>query len=265
MSDIENTNYSAGNVVSELIQQPKLDNWVVEKLSEPFPEDKLKWLPAFGFKGEGKATPVLGYVDARTVTERLNDVVGASNWEDSYSPVTVETAEYLNSKSKDYSDLTLEQRYGGIASRFGGIECVLTVLGVSKSDVGVPSYSDQLKGAYSDSLKRAGVKFGIGEYFYRLGTQFAKFDKYNKVVEAPKLPDWAKYSDTSSKADAALQSVIEQVKNSELPSDLRFRAEQCISRVYVMGSYNFAASLVEKRVVFECLQELLNVEESNDS
>jgi len=244
---------------------PKLDNWIIDKLAEPFPESKLKWLPAFGFKGEGKPTPVLAYVDARTVTERLNEVVGAERWTDVYSPVTVETAEYLNSKSKDYAELTMEQKYGGIPSRFGGIACVLTVVGTQKSDVGVPSYSDQLKGAYSDALKRAGVKFGIGEYFYRLGTQFAKFDKYNKVVEAPKLPDWAKYTNTAEKADGALHSMIERVRTSELPSNVRLSAEQCISKVYVMGSYNAASSLLDKRMVFECLQGLLDSEEHNDS
>jgi len=242
-----------------------LDNWVVEKLSEPFPEEKVKWLPAFGFKGENKPTPVLAYVDARTVSERLNDVVGAQRWNDSYNPVSVETMEKLNPKSNDYSKATLEQQHGGIFTKYGGIECVLNVLGVQKSDVGVPSYSDQLKGAYSDSLKRAGVKFGIGEYFYRLGTQFAKFDKYNKLVEAPKLPDWAKSVSTIHKADDAVQSMIEKFRNSEVSVDKRIKGENCISQIQVMGSYNVHAPLIDKRNVFECLDKLMNMEEHNDS
>jgi len=242
-----------------------LDNWVVEKLSEPFPENKVKWLPAFGFKGEGKATPVLAYVDARTVSERLNEVVGAQRWFDFYTPVSVETMEKLHPKSNDYNNATLEQQHGGIFTKYGGIECSLNVLGVEKSDVGVPSYSDQLKGAYSDSLKRAGVKFGIGEYFYRLGTQFAKFDKYNKIVDAPTLPDWAKPTSTNQKADEAVQSVIEKFRNSDLGTDKRIYAEDCIASVQVMGSYNHNVPLVDKRRVFECLSNLLNSEEMNDS
>ena len=235
----------------------ELDNWVVKKLSEPFPIDRVKWLPAFGFKKGAKATPVLGYVDARTIVERLDEVVGSGRWSDSYLPVTVTTNERISTKDVSFKTLTLEQQNSGFPTSYGGIECTLVVLGVKKSDVGSPSFSDQLKGAYSDALKRAGVKFGIGEYFYRLGTQFAKFDDYNKLVEAPKLPDWALPRDFSQKADSALLSLLEKIKTSDLDASTRLRAEKMFSNVQVMGSYNTDAPLVDKRYVFEHIQELL--------
>jgi hypothetical protein len=43
---------------------------------------------------------------------------------------------------------------------------------ITKTDVGSPSEQpdggDRLKAAFSDALKRAAVKFGIGRYLYRL-------------------------------------------------------------------------------------------------
>jgi len=47
---------------------------------------------------------------------------------------------------------------------------------ISKTDVGSPSeqpdVGDRLKAAFSDALKRAAVKFGIGRYLYRLSAQW---------------------------------------------------------------------------------------------
>lgn len=235
----------------------KLDNWVFEKLAEPFPTEQVKWLPAFGIKAADKPTPVLAYVDARTVVDRLNTVVGAENWSDSYRPVTVTNTNMLNPKSNDYKSATLEQQQGGFDINYGGVECSLTILGVTKVDTGVPSFTDQLKGAYSDSLKRAAVKFGVGEYFYRLGTQFAKYaDTYGKLKEAPKLPSWANPK-SSAGADKVIQQKIEEVRNSELEPHKRMEAENIIENVQVMGHYSPSAPLVVKRAVFEALSDLL--------
>lgn len=235
----------------------KLDNWVFEKLAEPFPVEQVKWLPAFGIKAADKPTPVLAYVDARTVVDRLNTVVGAENWSDSYRPVTVTNTNMLSPKSNDYKSATLEQQQGGFDINYGGVECSLTILGVTKVDTGVPSFTDQLKGAYSDSLKRAAVKFGVGEYFYRLGTQFAKYaDTYGKLKEAPKLPSWAQPRSGAS-PDSVIEKLISDVRASDLPTDKRLQAESIIANVQVMGYYSPAAPLVVKRAVYEALSDLM--------
>lgn len=223
----------------------KFDNWVISRLAEPFPVEELKWLPAFGIKEPDKPTAVLAYVDARMVVDRLNHVVGAENWSDSYETVSIETTA-VNKKEKTSQDV-----------KYGGIECTLTILGVSKSDVGMPSFSDELKGAYSDSLKRAAVKFGVGEYFYRMGTQFAKFDRFNKVTEAPKrLPDFAIPVERPD-ADKVIQKLIEDAI-SGVSSDDRERVEGIVSHVMVMGGYNPNTPLVVKRAVYEELTKIVN-------
>lgn len=242
-----------------------LDNWVLSRLAEPFDEEDVKWLPAFGSGNKG----ALAYVDARTVTNRLNEVVGAENWSDTYVESTIVHTEVrdvtdLDSLPEDRVNKTRykttpkfesDKRFLYNDIRYGGIRCNLTVLGVTKSDVGVPSFAEQLKGAYSDSLKRAAVKFGIGEYFYRLGTLDAVID-YGKVVVPPELPEWALPVSRPS-PDPVIQETIERVKQSSLTPELALRADKVIKEVFAMGGYNYPAPLVVKRAVYEELISIL--------
>ena len=73
------------------------------------------------------------------------------------------------------------------------VECTLTVCGVSKTDVGTSGESaDAAKAAYSDALKRAAVKFGIGRYLYALPKQWVNYDEQKKqLAQIPTLPKWA--------------------------------------------------------------------------
>ncbi len=111
------------------------------------------------------------YVDARAVMDRLDDVVGCGGWQDGYAVL---------------GD--------------GSVQCELKVRiageWVVKTDVGSPSEQpdggDRLKAAFSDALKRAAVKFGIGRYLYRLPHQWCDYDAAKRAfVTPPQLPDWA--------------------------------------------------------------------------
>jgi len=69
------------------------------------------------------------------------------------------------------------------------VECTLTVLGVSKVDVG---FGEDAKAAFSDAFKRVGVKFGIARYLYDLPKVWVDYDAQRKIlVETPTLPAWA--------------------------------------------------------------------------
>ncbi len=52
------------------------------------------------------------------------------------------------------------------------VHTALTVDGVTRTDVGVPSNQDPIKGAYSDGLKRAAVQFGVARELYELPQVF---------------------------------------------------------------------------------------------
>ena len=143
-------------------------------LAEPFKAGDVKWKPQIV---SGNRAMAIAYTNARAVMDRLDDVLGIEGWTDKYKLLT-----------------------GG--SVLCSLSCSLSVDGsgdrhwTTKRDVGSPSEQpddgDKLKAAFSDALKRAAVKFGIGRYLYRLPLQWVDYDAAKKkfLVE-PQLPPWA--------------------------------------------------------------------------
>jgi len=113
-------------------------NW--QDLAAPIPDNEVKTRPGRGRSG------VLSYITSRVVMNRLDRVVGPNNWRDEYT----ETSR--------------------------GVVCTLYIRidgeWVGKSDIGVDSNVEEDKGAYSDAMKRAAVKWGIGRELYQEGTAF---------------------------------------------------------------------------------------------
>jgi hypothetical protein len=93
---------------------------------------------------------------------------------------------------------------------------------ITKSDVGGPSEQpdggDRLKAAFSDALKRAAVKFGIGRYLYRLPQQWADYDPQKRQFAGPpRLPDWAMAK--AAKAARPGRETASPVKKTGIPAD----------------------------------------------
>jgi hypothetical protein len=109
-------------------------------LAAPFEHDEVRVRPQ-----EGRQ---LQYITARTVMNRLDDVLGPSNWWDEYVPLEHSVICRLTIRLPDGSTLTKSDA-GGYA--------------------GMPDSGDDDKSGFSDSFKRAAVKFGIGRYLYRDG------------------------------------------------------------------------------------------------
>jgi hypothetical protein len=137
-------------------------------LAAPFEPTEVRFKPAVV---SGNRALALAYVDARVIQDRLDDVLGVEGWQDDYECLPD-----------------------------GSVVCRLRLrLGeewVTKVDVGGPSEQpdggDRLKAAFSDALKRAAVKFGIGRYLYRLPAQWVEYDPRKKqIVEKPQLPAFA--------------------------------------------------------------------------
>src|SRR3954452_5818814 len=138
---------------------------ITEALSAPFEAKDVKFKPQMVKNNRCLA---MAYIDARLIQDRLDEVLGVENWEDAY---------------KILPD--------------GSVMCRLRIkLGerwISKTDVGSPSEQpdggDRLKAAFSDALKRAAVKFGIGRYLYRLVAQWVDYDPQRRqFVRPPMLP-----------------------------------------------------------------------------
>jgi hypothetical protein len=152
-----------------------LTNEVIAALSVPPPEKRISWKLQAGYKKDPQTNKptrglVVAYIDARDVQDRLDQVVGAENWSDAYTVVEINPNRV-------------------------SVECRLTVCGVTKSDVGTGTKSgkddpgDNLaKGAYSDALKRAAVKFGIGRFLYDLEKFYVDLDADGKFAEPQLKP-----------------------------------------------------------------------------
>lgn len=159
------------------------------QLAEPFPESALGWKAQ---ATSGERALAVAFIDARTVMDRLDSVLGPENWRDSYE-----------------------------VDASGSVVCGLSLrLGsewIAKYDVGSRSDQsddgDQLKAAFSDSLKRAAVRWGIGRYLYSLPKQWVGYDPQRKqLTETPRLPAWAIPSGSASNTPAP--ATTERVENT---------------------------------------------------
>lgn len=136
-------------------------------LLAPWPEAEVKVRAG---KVAGTRCLALHYIDARHVMDRLDETpgIGIGGWRDEYTVLS-----------------------GGQE-----VECRLSVRiageWVTKCDVGgeseQPDGGDRMKAAYSDALKRAAVKFGIGRYLYRLPPQWLDYDPVKKQPIRPGSP-----------------------------------------------------------------------------
>ncbi len=141
---------------------------ISNQLTRPFSVKEVRFKPLVV---KGQRALASAYIDCRCVQERLDEVLGLHGWADDYS--------------------ILDD---------GSVVCRLSVCinstWITRCDVGSPSEQpdagDRLKAAFSDALKRAAVKFGVGRYLYRLPLQWQEYDPVKKQFsKPPTLPAWA--------------------------------------------------------------------------
>jgi hypothetical protein len=154
---------SQGRAVYEMT---KVDvDSIAQALAAPFDPAEVKFKPQ---TVSGNRALAVAFVDARVIQDRLDDVLGVMGWQDSYECLPD-----------------------------GAVVCRLRIrLGnewITKEDVGgqseQPDEGDRRKSAFSDALKRAAVKFGIGRYLYRLKPQWVDYDPQKRqLLRTPTLP-----------------------------------------------------------------------------
>jgi hypothetical protein len=139
---------------------------LMKALAAPFDASEVKFKPAVV---SGNRALALAYVDARVIQDRLDEVLGVVGWQD------------------DYECLPDGSVVCRLRLRVGGEW-------LTKVDVGGPSEQpdegDRRKAAFSDALKRAAVKFGVGRYLYRLPSQWVDYDPQKRqFVKPPRVPE----------------------------------------------------------------------------
>lgn len=119
-------------------------------LSAPFAPSCVSWRVG-STNAEKTKGMALAFINSRDVQDRLDEAVGPENWQDRYEFHGPRTICYL-------------------ALRIDG-EWVTKADGAGDSDV------ESEKGAISDALKRAAVKWGIGRYLYHLPSPWVEIEQ----------------------------------------------------------------------------------------
>ncbi|HTU18901.1 MAG TPA: Rad52/Rad22 family DNA repair protein [Gemmataceae bacterium] len=178
------------------------------QLAAPFDPSEVKFKPAVV---KGNRALALCYVDARTIMDRLDNVVGVDGWSDEY--------EFL----PDGSCLCK------LRVRFGDEW-------ITKMDVGGESEQsdegDRHKAAVSDALKRVAVKFGVGRYLYRLPSQWVDYEPQKKqLLGKPGLPAPARVAPaTNGTLRKQLVALIEST-GTALPALLRHYGAETVDKL----------------------------------
>lgn len=134
----------------------------LSKLKEPIGPDEIEW--RVGQSGSGQKGPwakLLAYVTNRAIMNRLDAVCGPENWQNEYRAAP--------------NDPTGTSLICGISIRIDG-EWVTKWDGAANTEVvidGKPDNDTNLKGGFSNSMKRAAVQWGIGRDLYDYGTTWA--------------------------------------------------------------------------------------------
>jgi len=146
-------------------------------LAAPFDAREIKTRP------QGKQR--LSYVTARTVMNRLDEVVGPENWWDDYEQNEESVVCRLTLRLPDGTTVT-KCDAGGHA--------------------GMADTGDDEKSAYSDAFKRAAVKFGVGRHLYGDGIPRLRGHRARSPAEA------APAAESAAAAAAATQYTIEEAR-----------------------------------------------------
>jgi hypothetical protein len=107
----------------------------------------IKWLPKTVVGPNKDKFICIPFLDKNMVTQRLDDVFGIDGWQD---------------KPMLQADGTV----------FNELSVLINSEWITRGDVGTKSQVEKEKGAATDSLKRAAVKFGIGRYLSELPATF---------------------------------------------------------------------------------------------
>ena len=135
------------------------------KFDEPFSSSDLEWRVQRALSnGKGILIP---YITARAIMDRLDEVVGKENWQDSYKDIEVDGKP--------------------------GCVCTLSIRcsdghWVSKEDAAGATQVEAIKGSRSSALRRTAVKWGIGRYLYSMGevaVELSNGKYFNGTVTPP--------------------------------------------------------------------------------
>jgi hypothetical protein len=149
---------------SETLDRDRKYDGIFAALAAPFAAHEVK--------SRTQAGREMQYVTARTVENRLDEVIGAAYWWDDYTP----------GENSVMCRLTIELPDGRRVTKVdaGGY-------------AGMPDQGDDDKSGFSDAIKRTAARFGVGRYLYRDGVPDYAREHHGEVADrrqpAPARPN----------------------------------------------------------------------------
>lgn len=169
----------------------------LEKLKDAF---LPKWRVQSAKNGKAICVP---YIDARDVQTRLDQVVGAANWQNTYDAES------------------------GVSSLGIKIEGEW----IWKSDIGKAGAIEADKSKASDALKRAAVLWGIGRHIYDIDTRVLDAEgSYPVTAAKQKLytgDQLTRYLNGVTESESLLMQIVKQ--NSHLNANQEY--QDCIKKL----------------------------------
>jgi hypothetical protein len=187
---------------------------IFARLAAPFHPSDIEWRVGATNADKTKAM-ALAYITSRAVMDRLDEVIGPENWRDEYD-----------------------------AGPDGGVICGLTLRingeWITKWDGAENTEFEAIKGGLSDAFKRAGYKWGIGRYLYKLDIAWVGCEVHGKTVvlkSTPSLPAWALPKDmahTSKPPIPAPTTAVDHIpdeRENQILNELGFEIQKPASAV----------------------------------
>ncbi len=207
------------------------------RLRDPFAPEDIEWRVQQAGEKNGKPwARVLAYVTNRAIMDRLDEVVGPSNWRNEY-------------------------REGPA----GGVVCGLSILvtradgtseWVTKWDGAENTDVEPVKGGLSNAMKRAAVQWGMGRYLYGLDEGWAKVhdggEHFAKTKEGkafrwdpPTLPDWALPKDRAASAEriAEIERMLASISDKRVVAAIRKRVAEGLTENAALDAVRYLEGL----------------------
>jgi hypothetical protein len=243
---------------------------VRRKLLEPFDPGEIKWRVTATSKVQTKRGPqkrgqLVAYADQRAYTDRLNDVFGEWGWTRTYA---VQVAQNFERR------LGSEGKTTAVAAKVVVVSTVTIHALGAHTGVGEEWADDENAAtrAEAQAFKRACACFGLGRYLYDLDKIWVDLDQYNRPVQTPELPDWARpaSSQLQHRAQATTQSrppaqprqsLVQQetlAKVQQLCEAVGFGLSRFVLRTYAGGTDPTKIGFAKLTTVMERLADIGN-------
>jgi hypothetical protein len=260
---------SEANAQGEQFPPERLDQ-IKSQLEEPFDPTEIKWRVTATSTQQTKRGPqkrgqLVAYADQRAYTDRLNQVFGEWGWTRDYN---VQVAQNFERRSPGDKAQTSVAAKVVVVSR-------VTIHGLgTHTGVGEEWADDQNAAtrAEAQAFKRACACFGLGRYLYDLETTWADLDQYNRPVETPSLPDWARpgYAEREAqrrqqqeahRKNQPRQGLVQQemlAKVGELCQKVGHSLSQFVLKTYGGATDPAKVGFAKLTTVFERLSDMAN-------